>query len=148
MLTQARKALQDHPHVYLERVQIGTGEAALLPYAQESFDLITCTNALHDMPEPVTTLAGLVRLLAPAGQLVVEDFAPREPRFFWAAFEWLLQGIERNRVHAYTLAEARLLYEKAGLPLAKVKEFTIDWFWQGWAVSALKTASEASPATT
>jgi ubiquinone/menaquinone biosynthesis C-methylase UbiE len=106
MLEQARVALKGQLHVHVEGAQIGTGETANLPFAPETFDLITCTNALHDMPEPAGMLAGLKRLLAPGGQLVVEDFAPREPRFFWAAFEWLLRRIERNSVRAYTLAEA------------------------------------------
>ncbi len=44
MLAQARATLKDRPHVHVERVQIGTGETAGLPNAQESFDLITCTN--------------------------------------------------------------------------------------------------------
>src|SRR6266567_7681213 len=48
MLAQARTALKDQPHVHLERVKVGTGEAAGLPFTQETFDLITCTNALHD----------------------------------------------------------------------------------------------------
>ncbi|HEY6286144.1 MAG TPA: class I SAM-dependent methyltransferase, partial [Ktedonobacteraceae bacterium] len=100
MLAQAKITLQDQPHVHLERVHIGTGMASSLPYAQENFDLITCTNALHDMPEVVVLLAGLGKLLAPGGQLVVEDFAPREPRLFWTAFAWLLQRIEGNSVHA------------------------------------------------
>ena len=63
MLTQARAALKDKPRVHLERVKIGTGETASLPYAEETFDLITFTNALHDMPKPVEILAGLMRLL-------------------------------------------------------------------------------------
>src|SRR2546430_17654086 len=74
MLAQAQVALKDQPHVHLERVQIGTGMASNLPYAQENFDLITCTNALHDMPEAVVLLARLGKLLAPEGQLDVEDF--------------------------------------------------------------------------
>jgi ubiquinone/menaquinone biosynthesis C-methylase UbiE len=148
MLEQARMALKGQLHVHLERVQIGTGETANLPYAQETFDLITCTNALHDMPDPVATLAGLGGLLTPGGQIVVEDFAPREPRFFWAVFEWLLRRIERNRVHAYTLAQARSLCEQAGLHVANGKEFTVGWLWQGWAVSAYRIAFKAGPART
>ena len=109
MLTQARAALKDKPHVYLERVKIGTGETANLPYAEETFDLITFTNALHDVPDPVGTLAGLRRLLAQEGQLVVEDFARREHPFAWAAIEWLGQQIEGTYVRAYTLAEAQSL---------------------------------------
>jgi ubiquinone/menaquinone biosynthesis C-methylase UbiE len=132
MLAQARATLQDQPHVHLTCAQIGTGEASNLSYAHETFDLITCTNALHDMPEPVALLSALGRLMAPGGQLVVEDFAPREPRFFWATFEWLLQLFEGNSVHAYTLAEAQSLCEQAGLHIASGKEFTIDWLWHGW----------------
>ena len=146
MLAQARMALKGQLHVHLERAQIGTGETANLPYAQETFDLITCSNALHDMPEPAGTLAGLRRLLAPGGQLVVEDFAPREPFFLWTAFEWLLQRIERSRVHAYTLAEAQALCQQAGLHAASGKVFTVDWFWHGWVLSAYRTISEARPA--
>ena len=139
MLAQAQAALQDQPHVHLERMQIGSGMTSNLPYAQENFDLITCTNALHDMPEAVALLAGLGKLLAPGGQLVVEDFAPREPRFFWASFEWFLQRIEGNKVHAYTLNEALLLCEKAGLHVVSEKGFTIDWLWHGWVLSAYRT---------
>ncbi len=136
MLEQARNALKDQPHVHLERVQVGTGETAGLPFTQETFDLITCTNALHDIPEPVTTLSGLRRLLAPGGQLVVEDFARREPLFLWAAFERLLQRLEGNRVHAYTLSEAQSLCTQAGLHIARGKAFKVDWFWHAWVLHA------------
>jgi ubiquinone/menaquinone biosynthesis C-methylase UbiE len=148
MLVQARVALKGQLHVHVERAQIGTGETANLPYAQETFDLITCTNALHDMPEPAGMLAELKRLLAPGGQLVVEDFAPREPRFFWAAFEWLLQRIERNNVHASTLVEAQALCQQVGLLIASEKVFTVDWLWHGWVARAYRTASEAGLART
>ena len=141
MLTQARAALKDKPRVHLARVKIGTGETASLPYAEETFDLITFTNALHDMPKPVEILAGLMRLLAPGGQLVVEDFAQREPVFLWAAFEWLLQRLEGSRVHAFTLAEAQSLCQQAGLHLACGRSFTVDWLWHGWVLCAYGIAS-------
>jgi ubiquinone/menaquinone biosynthesis C-methylase UbiE len=143
MLAQAQAALQGHPHVHLERMQIGSGLASNLLYEQEYFDLIMCTNALHDMPEAVALLNGLGKLLAPGGQLVVEDFAPRQPRLFWATFEWFLQRIEGNTVRAYTLKEARSLCEQAGLHVPREKGFIIDWFWHGWVVRAYRTASEA-----
>ena len=139
MLAQAQAALQGQPHVHLERMQIGRGIALNLPYAQEKFDLITCTNALHDMPEAVALLAGLGKLLALGGQLVIEDFAPRQPRLFWAAFEWFLQQIEGNKVHAYTLKVAFSLCEQAGLHVAAEKEFIIDWLWHGWVLNVTRT---------
>jgi ubiquinone/menaquinone biosynthesis C-methylase UbiE len=148
MLEQARMALKGQQHVHLERVEIGTGETANLPYAQETFDLITCTNALHDLPEPAGMLAGLKRLLAPGGQLLVEDFTRREPLFLWAAFEWLLRHIERSRVRAYSLAEAQALCQQAGLHVASEKVFKVDWLWHGWVVRAYRTVVEAGSART
>jgi ubiquinone/menaquinone biosynthesis C-methylase UbiE len=137
MLAQARFALKGQPHVYLERIKIGYDMPLNLPY--EHFDLITCTNALHDMPAVVALLAGLRKLLVPGGQLVVGDFAPHRPRIFWTVFEWFLQQIEGNKVHAYTLQEAILLCEQAGLHVDREKVFTIDWLWQGWVLSAYRT---------
>ena len=144
MLAQARVALQDQPHVHLECMQIRKGMASNLPYAQKHFDLITCTNALHDIPEAVALLSGLGRLLAPGGQLVVEDFAPRQPRLIWAAIEWFLQQIEGNTVHAYTLREALSLCKQAGLHVAIEKGFIIDWLWHGWVLSVYKTPRSQS----
>jgi ubiquinone/menaquinone biosynthesis C-methylase UbiE len=135
MLVQAQAALRDQHHVHLERFRIGKGMDLNLPYAPGYFDLITCTNALHDIPAAVALLAELGKLLVPGGQLVVEDFAPRQPRLLWAVFEWFLQRIEGNSVHAYTLKEARSLFDQAELRVTNGKEFIIDWLWQGWVLS-------------
>jgi len=136
MLAQARARLYGLPQVRLERVEVGTGERAHLPYAPGTFDLITCTNALHDIPDPVGTLVGLRRLLAPGGQLVLEDFARREPPFPWRAFERLVRLVVGRPVHVYTLAEAQSLCRQAGLCLVCEKALRIDWLLQGWALRA------------
>jgi len=141
MLAQAHIALKGQPHAHLERVQVGTGETAGLPFVQETFDLISCTNALHDMPDPLAILSELRRLLSPGGQLVVGDFARRKPVFLWAAFEWLLQRLEGSRVHAYTLAEAQSLCKGAGLHVARGRVFRVDWLWRSWVLCAHGIAS-------
>lgn len=145
MLAQARAALKSLPHLHLERVQVGEGPTAGLPFAPETFDLITCTNVLHDLPQSVATLAGLRRLLAPGGQLVVEDFARRESPFPWPALEWLLGQIEGSPVHAYTLAEAQSLCTQAGLSPEQGRTFKVDWFWRGWVVRAYRNPLESGP---
>jgi ubiquinone/menaquinone biosynthesis C-methylase UbiE len=132
MLDQARIALKDQLRVQLEQVEVGAGETAKLPYARGSFNLITFTNALHDMPDPVGTLVGLRGLLTQEGQLVVVDFARREPPFPWTIIEWLVRHIEGTYMHAYTLAEAQSLCQQAGLHVACGRAFTVDWLWHGW----------------
>ncbi len=140
MLEQAGAALKDQPHVHLERAEVGTGETAHLPYAPGTFDLITFTNAMHDLLEPAATLMGLKRLLAPGGQLVMEDFARREPPFPWKAFEWVLRRAEGGQVHALTLDEAQSLCEQAGLRVSRGKAFQVNWLWRAWVLRASTSA--------
>lgn len=134
MLTQASLTLQGQPRVRLVHAVIGTGETASLPFEPGTFDLITCTNALHDVPEPAAALNRLRLLLAPRGQLMLEDFARREPPFPWGAVALLLRWIEGSYIRAYSLAEARTLCAQAGFTIICEKSFVIDWLWHGWAL--------------
>ncbi len=136
MLEQARAALKDQPHVHLEQAEVGAGETAGLPYAPGTFDLITFTNALHDLQEPGATLSGLKRLLAPHGQLVMEDFARRERPFPWAAFEWFVRRVGGERGHAVTLTQVQALCEQAGLRIDCGKAFPVNWLWHAWVLRA------------
>src|SRR5258708_19686851 len=79
MLAQARAALKNQPHVRLERIEVNGSETAVLPFPPQTFDLITFTNALHDIRDPVVFLSDIRTLLPPAGPLLLEDFARRYP---------------------------------------------------------------------
>jgi ubiquinone/menaquinone biosynthesis C-methylase UbiE len=136
MLAQARTLLAGFPQVRLEQGEADTGETANLPYAPATFDLITCTNALHAMRDPVGTLVGLRGLLASGGRLVLEDFARRSPPFPSRAFECLVRLVVGRPVHVYTLAEAQSLCRQAGLRIVYEKAFSIDWLLHGWVLRA------------
>lgn len=138
MLAQAHAVLDAQAHVQLEQAEVGPGERANLSYPSQTFDLITCTNTLHDLSEPEVTLAGLKRLLAPEGQLVVEDYARRRPPFPWLVFAWLLRRVEGTYVQAYTRAEAQSLCIQAGLRVLDSRDFTINWLWHGWVLRTSK----------
>lgn len=144
MLAQARAALSGRPRVWLEQAEANEGPTAGLPYAPETFDLVTCTNTLHNLANPLATLPGLRRLLAPGGQLVLEDFARRTPSFAWTVFEWLERRIEGGHGRAYTLAEARSLCQHSGLRVACEKAFTVNWLWHGWALRAYAAPAEVA----
>src|SRR5258707_15808268 len=62
MLAQARTALKGWPNVQLERVEVGFGETAGLPYEPGTFDLVICTTTLPDLANQVATLSGLAHL--------------------------------------------------------------------------------------
>jgi ubiquinone/menaquinone biosynthesis C-methylase UbiE len=49
------------------------GEAERLPYAEASFDLVSCQFAFHHLPKPERALAEMIRVTRPAGRLLVVD---------------------------------------------------------------------------
>lgn len=49
------------------------GDAARLPFADHTFDVVVCRYALHHFEEPAVPLAEMVRCLRPGGQLAVAD---------------------------------------------------------------------------
>ena len=131
MLTQARLS-QVQAQFTLASLQ--AGKTAGLPYAAGTFDLITCTNALHNLQDPPGVLRGLAELLAPQGQFVIEDFARRTFPFPWRIFEWFTRRRDPQHVQAYTLAEAQQFCREANLHVLAAKNFSIDTIWRGWVI--------------
>lgn len=141
MVAQATTALKGYPHVQLQQAFVRSGVMAGLSFAPGMFDLITCTNALHDMMEPPGVLRGLESLLVPGGQLILEDYARREPAFPWAMVEWLAHSVEGGQGHACTLAEAQELCTRVGLSIDAAQAFKVNWLWHNWVLSTRKVSS-------
>ena len=138
MLAQAQARLCGIAHLRLEQVVIGPDAQAGVPYPSASFELITCTNALNAMPNPVATLADLHRLLVPGGHLLLEDIAWRLPHFLWGLSNWLARRVGAGALHPYTQAEARSLCEQAGFSIRASHAFVTDWLWHGWVIHSVK----------
>lgn len=140
MVAQATMALKEYSHVQLQQALVRPEAVAGLPFAPGMFDLVTCTNALHDMMEPLEVLRGLGQLLVPGGQLVLEDYARREPAFPWAMVDWLAHSIEGGQGHASTLAEAQEMCTRVGLSIDAAQAFHVNWLWHNWVLSTRKRA--------
>lgn len=132
MLAQARLALQDLPNVQLRQLTVRRGVTAGLPYLPHTFDLITCTNALHYISHPVAVLAALGRLVAPGGYLILEDYTRPDPPFPWSLVEQLARHLEGQHAREYTMEEAEILCQQAGLQITARKLFIVNWLWHGW----------------
>ncbi|GER90654.1 hypothetical protein KDW_48160 [Dictyobacter vulcani] len=134
MLAQACQLFADHPRTHFVQASLSGAAMAGLPYEPASFDLITCTNALHYLDNPRAVLQGLQRLLTPQGQLVIEDYARRGFPFPWRPFEWLVKRVSPQYIQAYTLSEASSLCQDAGLNVVAARKISIDALWQGWVI--------------
>ncbi|MDP9796615.1 ubiquinone/menaquinone biosynthesis C-methylase UbiE [Catenuloplanes nepalensis] len=56
------------------------GDAAAMPFADESFDLIICQAAFKNFLRPVEALDEMHRVLRPGGVALIEDLDPRATR--------------------------------------------------------------------
>ena len=136
MIAQARLLLENYPGIHFAQAALQGKDMAELPYEPTSFDMITCTNAFHYLDDPVAVVRGLALLLAPQGQIVIEDYTRRTFPFPWRAFWWFIRRVDPQHMRAYTLAEAQILCQAAGLHLIEAKEFSINLLWQGWVIHA------------
>lgn len=50
-----------------EKLLAVRGDAERLPFADESFDVVTCCNSFHHYPHQAAAIAGFRRVLRPAG---------------------------------------------------------------------------------
>ena len=57
-------------------VLLQEGNAAALPFVDESFDLVFCRSALHHMTDPEQALTEMARVCRADGRVVVEDMTP------------------------------------------------------------------------
>jgi ubiquinone/menaquinone biosynthesis C-methylase UbiE len=57
----------------LANVETAHADAAALPFADESFDLVTCRLAAHHFPDPAAFVVESWRVLKPGGALVLVD---------------------------------------------------------------------------
>lgn len=76
MLRQARARL----HPYGDQVHLMWQDASRLPFADETFDAVTCIESLEFLPNPLGGLAEMVRVLAPGGVLLVTNRVGYEAR--------------------------------------------------------------------
>ncbi|MEJ2656323.1 MAG: class I SAM-dependent methyltransferase [Desulfobacterales bacterium] len=76
MLLKVREKSGDRTFVLIE------GDAALLPFVDESFDVITCSHALYELKRPArqAALNEMKRVIRPDGVvLIMEHEVPRHP---------------------------------------------------------------------
>ncbi|MBL8782766.1 MAG: metalloregulator ArsR/SmtB family transcription factor [Alphaproteobacteria bacterium] len=107
MLTLARARIE---RASLNHVQVRRGDLFELPYADDSFELITVHQVLHYLEDPSAAVAEAARVLKPGGRLVIADFAPH-------ALEFLRDAHQHRRL-GFADKEVAQWFKTAGLSLA------------------------------
>jgi ubiquinone/menaquinone biosynthesis C-methylase UbiE len=90
-------------------VLLQEGNAQSLPFVDGSFDLAFCRAALHHMADPQRTVDELVRVIAPAGRVVLFDLVSPIPEAR-DTFDRVHRLIDPSHVRAFTEAELPQLF--------------------------------------
>lgn len=81
MLRRARQRLKSSRPTYL------AADLSHLPFADESFDCVTCGYVLEHLPDPRTGLAELSRVMKPGGRMLLltteDSFSGAWTSYFW-----------------------------------------------------------------
>jgi ubiquinone/menaquinone biosynthesis C-methylase UbiE len=98
-------------------IACAAADAEALPFADESFDLVTCRIALHHVPDVRKAMGEIARVTRPGGRIgIIDSVVPGDP-----ALDAFLNGIEKVRdpshVRSYRTEEWVEYVAGAGLTL-------------------------------
>lgn len=107
----------------LKGVNWVVGDCENLPFEENSFDVIICSNSFHHYPNPQDFYRSVERVLKPGGRLILQDYTALEP------VRWLMNHIEmpianlfgHGDVTVSSLKQIREYCENAGLKVEKLE---------------------------
>lgn len=107
----------------LQGVDFVVGDCENLPFEDNSFDAIICSNSFHHYPNPQDFFNSVQRVLRPGGRLILQDYtAPKVILWLMNHTEMPLANlVGHGDVKAYTLDEIRTFCGNAGLEIEKLE---------------------------
>lgn len=113
MLEQARALTKERG---LSNVEWRLGDVYGLPFADASFDIVSCRFVIHHLREPGRALAEMARVCRPGGRIVVCDGVASDNPAKAAAFNRMERHRDPSTVEFRTLSFLRGLFTEARLP--------------------------------
>lgn len=111
----------------LDNVEWRAASVYALPFADGSFDIVTCRFAFHHFQEPVRAFAEMVRVCRGGGRIVLCDgVAPADPEKA-AAFNATERFRDPSTARFLPLATLRDLFTRAGLSAPAMQPFHVTY---------------------
>jgi len=81
------------------RARFTAGDSEFLPFADGTFDIVTCSNSFHHYPDQPAVVREAHRLLQPGGRFILID-GFRDNVVGWVVFDVIIHRIEGHVHHA------------------------------------------------
>ena len=108
MVKRARKKFQGNNNVVID-----LGSASKLPYKDNSFDFVTCSNSFHHYPNSFQSLKEMKRVLKQGGKVVLLDGC-LDGIFRQIVFKTENNINKEGKVYRYTKAQMKNLFNQVG----------------------------------
>ena len=95
-----------------DRVEFICAGAEDIPYPENTFDYVMCSNSFHHYPDPVRALDEMRRVLVPNGRLVIFENASELSLYTWLWDKWF-RLVEKGHIKYYTSSELGGFIEKS-----------------------------------
>lgn len=106
-----------------EGVHFVVGDCENLPFAENSFDIVTCSMSFHHYPNPEKFFVSLNKVLRPGGRLVLRDMAARSKFVLWfinsIEIPLVNKVLRKGDVHVYSRDDIQRLCDAVGLKLER-----------------------------
>ncbi len=109
MLHQAKSKLNGEA----DRVHLANADSEHLPFADASFEAVTCANSFHHYPRQGDVVREMARVLKPGGRLLVADGWP-DHFLGRIIFDIVIARVEGGTVRHCESREMVRLFERAG----------------------------------
>ena len=109
MIEQARAKI---PDILKEKAEFLQASSDNIPYPNDEFDYVLCTNSFHHYPDPIRSLEEIQKVLKPGGQMVIFENAPDLSWYTWM-WDRLLRIIEKGHVRYYPSHELGAMIKQA-----------------------------------
>ncbi|MCK4658839.1 MAG: methyltransferase domain-containing protein [Phycisphaerae bacterium] len=81
------------------QAHFATGDSEHLPFADASFDIVTCSNSFHHYPHQQAVVHAMRRTLRPGGRMILID-GFRDNIVGWITFDVIISRVEGKVYHA------------------------------------------------
>lgn len=117
----SEKMIETAKRKKLDGVCFVAGDCENLPFAENSFDVVTCSMSFHHYPDPEKFFQSLHRVLRPGGRLILRDMAAKSKTMMWffnhIEIPVINKVLRKGDVHVYSREDIQRLCGISGMKL-------------------------------